>query len=348
MIAKRVLGALLAAWMLPVAAMSAEMSDVWPGAESWQSPKIEEVRKQVFDWLNARKPDEQVRKKVESLWPQKEESLAGREMLARVVESFALVDDNARSLAAVCAGPAPSLVPPKMPWLADEANGALVNNNLRLWFGRWLVHQRFVDEAAEQLGGLKPQDVVDPATLLFYQSVVHHRFLDQSAGLETLEQLAERTDLAPRRYAALAKLMEADLQGLKEDSLDHIARRMDDIERRLDLGHAGKKVRDVQDGVIKSLDKLIEELEKQQQQQSSSSSSSGGSQSNNPAPDSTPMGGKGKGEVARRNVGSDSGWGNLPPKEREEALQQVGRDFPAHYRDLIEQYFRRLAAEGNE
>ena len=60
------------------------------------------------------------------------------------------------------------------------------------------------------------------------------------------------------------------------------------------------------------------------------------------------MGGKGPGEVTKKNIGSESGWGNLPPKEREQAMQQIGRDFPSHYRDVIEQYFRRLAAEGSE
>jgi len=49
--------------------------------------------------------------------------------------------------------------------------------------------------------------------------------------------------------------------------------------------------------------------------------------------------------VTKRDVGHKSGWGDLPPKQRDEALQQIGRDFPAHYRDIIEQYFRRLAAE---
>jgi len=34
----------------------------------------------------------------------------------------------------------------------------------------------------------------------------------------------------------------------------------------------------------------------------------------------------------------------LPPKQREEALQQLGKDFPAHYRAAIEQYFRRIAS----
>jgi len=59
------------------------------------------------------------------------------------------------------------------------------------------------------------------------------------------------------------------------------------------------------------------------------------------------MGGKGSGRVTQKGVGHRSDWGNLPPKQREEALQQIGRDFPAHYRDIIEQYFRKLATEEN-
>ena len=57
--------------------------------------------------------------------------------------------------------------------------------------------------------------------------------------------------------------------------------------------------------------------------------------------------GKGPGDVTRRDIGDTEGWGNLPPHKREEALQQIGREFPAHYREAIEHYFKRLAA-GNE
>ncbi|MDX1944399.1 MAG: hypothetical protein SFU86_03255, partial [Pirellulaceae bacterium] len=67
--------------------------------------------------------------------------------------------------------------------------------------------------------------------------------------------------------------------------------------------------------------------------------------SSSPAPDSTPMGGKGPGQVANKDIGNKSGWGDLPPKQRQEALQQIGKDFPAHYRDMIEQYFRELASD---
>jgi len=60
--------------------------------------------------------------------------------------------------------------------------------------------------------------------------------------------------------------------------------------------------------------------------------------------DSRPAGGRGPGEVARRDLDEGEAWGDLPPREREEALQQIGREFPPHYREAIEQYFKRLAS----
>ena len=65
-------------------------------------------------------------------------------------------------------------------------------------------------------------------------------------------------------------------------------------------------------------------------------------------PDSRLARARGAGDVDRRNVGKASGWGDLPARKREEALQQIGKEFPAHYRDAIEQYFRKLANEGSE
>ena len=49
------------------------------------------------------------------------------------------------------------------------------------------------------------------------------------------------------------------------DSLDEIARMMDDIRRRLALARAGKVVRDEEDEVIAKLEKMIDEMEKQRQ-----------------------------------------------------------------------------------
>ena len=106
------------------------------------------------------------------------------------------------------------------------------------------------------------------------------------------------------------------------------------------------KVRKKEDDVVAKLDKMIEEMEKQQS--SSSSGSAGGSNPSSPMQDSMPGGGSGPGNVEQRNVGSRSDWGNLPPKQRQEALQQIAKGLPSHYREVIEEYFRKLARDGND
>ena len=64
--------------------------------------------------------------------------------------------------------------------------------------------------------------------------------------------------------------------------------------------------------------------------------------------DSQPGGGSGPGEVDQHRPGVRSGWGNLPPKQREEAMQQISKGLPSHYREVIEEYFRKMAREGGE
>jgi hypothetical protein len=123
---------------------------------------------------------------------------------------------------------------------------------------------------------------------------------------------------------------------------------MSDIRRRLDLGRAGPKVRIAEDDVIKSLDKMIKKTEEEQQKQHQQQGMGNRIQSNRPAEESRIGGGNGPGEVTKKKIGSESGWGDLPSKQREEAMQQIGREFPSQYRDAIEQYFRRLAAEKEE
>lgn len=333
--------------LLGTAVARGDSPDALAKAATWQPPAVEDVRGRAFAWLEERQADEPTRTKATELWSAAPEEPAGSEMLARLAQTFALADENARKLVALCAEPRAELVPPSQPWLADPNTPPFEAANLRLLYSRWLVHETLFDEAMEQLSGIRPEDVVDPASLLFYQGVVHHRLLDKEAGLEAIDRLLDGAEQSPRRYAAVARLMQGDLKGLKEDTLDHIARRMEDIERRLDLGRAGPKVRKVEDGVIESLDKLIKKLEEQQQ---SCGCGAGGNniRSSSPAPDSQIIGGKGRGDVTKRDIGSKNGWGDLPPKQREEAMQQIGREFPSHYRDVIEQYFRKLANEGSE
>ncbi len=315
-------------------------------ASSWQRPEVKAVKSQAMAWLQQQKADARIRSEAEQIWSTTSQGLPGDELLGRLARTFALVDEDVRALVELCSRSRLHPPQPSPGWLNNPKTPPFVARNMRLLYGIWLVQESLFDEAQEQLADLKSEDVIDPASLLFYQSVVSHRLLAKDPGLKTIAQLLDGADQSPRRYTAVARLMQEDLKGLEEDTLDHIARRMEDIERRLDLGRAGPKVRKIEDSVIESLDKLIKKLEEQQQQQQQQASSgSNNQQSSKPAPDSHIMVGKSPGEVAKKNIGNQDGWGNLPPKQREEAMQQIGREFPSHYRDAVEQYFRKLATE---
>ena len=334
--------------LLGTASAVAQSSDAAAKTPRWKAPSVESVKSKAMEWLKERNVDQPVWAKAEEIWAGASEQTKEEELLAHLAATFALADSNAEKLAALCSQPRASMILPDQAWLADPRTPPFVACNMRLFYARWLVQEMLFEEARQQISGLEPSDAAAPATLLFYQSVVYHKLLEKQSGLKTLDALLEGAETSPRRYVAVARLMRDDLDGLQQDSLDHIARRMDDIRRRLDLGRTGPKVRKVEDGVIESLDKLIKQIEDQQQQQQQSSGGGNTLRPSGPAQDSVPMGGKGPGDVTRRDIGSESDWGNLPPKEREEALQQIGRDFPSHYRDVIEQYFKKLASEGSE
>jgi len=331
---------------LCVIAFRAVGQDASDDTAAWYPPRVAEVRSRLFAWIEDQTVDSNVIEAAKQLWNIETTPgpITADELLDATLRTAALIDSRVAKLVGQCDRPVGELPLSEVDVVGDQSLPPLVRDNLRLLYGRWLACERLYDEAGEQLEGLTVGDVVDPASLLFYQAVVHHRMLDQARGLAAIEKLLRGPTDTPRRYVSIAGLMQVDLENLEDESLDHIARRMQDIERRLDLGRAGEKTREVEDGVIASLDKLIDEMEKQQQ-----NSGGGGAaalQPSAPAEASRIMAGKGPGEVDPKAIGSESGWGDLPPKQREAALQQISQQFPSHYRAAIEQYFRRSAREG--
>jgi len=329
-----------------------------PAAEQAVSPAAApaDLRRDVGvalqSWIAAATQDPALREQATQLWNTLPADAAQSAQLDAVMEVAALLNPSAAGLLAQCSQPHTAGPLPDLAWLDQSDLSETLRAQMRLYYGRWLAQQRLFDEAKIQLVDLDPRQVLDPAGLLFHLAVCQHGLLERDAGLNTLARLrSEIPDLSPR-YRVVGELMEQDLSQLESESLDHISRQMNDVERRLDLGRAGPKVRQVEDDVIAALDKLIEELEKQQQQQQSSSSGAGGAQGSStpngrPADESRLLGGTGPGDVEHKQIGSRAGWGDLPPRERQEALQQVGKDFPSHYREVIEQYFRRLASDQN-
>jgi hypothetical protein len=307
------------------------------GVKRLARPPLEELRRRTLEGVLGlpAAADPSVAATLEHLWS---DASAGNDsdVLERIARSAALVDDRAAELVRLCAGPVDPWLVPDPWWLDDRDTPIWLRNNLRLYFGRWLAQRQMYDRALGVLAGLEPQDVADPASLLFYQGAAYHHQLRKSPGLRALDRLLDDVADCPPRFRSVAGLMREDLKKLKDDSLDHVSRRMDDIRRRLDFGNAGSRTRRIEDGVIESLDKIIEELEKQQQ---GGGGGGGGSQSGTPMQDSRIAKQKGPGNTDRKDVGRKSDWGDLPPETRDQIRQQLGRELPAHYYDLIQQYF---------
>lgn len=225
--------------------------------------------------------------------------------------------------------------------------------SVRTWLGRELVRQRFYDEALPVIAEVDPAESLDPAASLFYRGACYHALMMKKEALADLRRLLENEDDCPIRFARTAQMMVADIKPLKEDSLDEISRLMTDVTRRLDLGRTDEEVKQREQQIIDKLTKLIDKLEEQQQQQQQQQSSGGSGQSNGsprqgaPMDDSRIAGASGAGDVDRKRIEERDGWGNLPPAERQQALQQISRDLPTHYREAIEAYFRKLATDGS-
>lgn len=335
-IACRLLPALVLTLSVPLTASAA----------TWSVPAPADVKTQLDPWLQSRDLSETQQAEIDALWPAEAPAMEGAALLDNVAATLAVAHPDAKALVAFCRGPRTGPQLPEFKILAEEELPDVVRNNLRLLYGSWLARNDMHEEALAQFEGLTAADVVDPASLLFYRSVCHHRLRDKEQCLPAIAQLLENEAQVPRRFREIAQLMKSDLEPLEPDTLDEVARLMDSIRRRLDLGRVGQRVRQEEDDVIAKLDKMIEDLEKQRQQMEAQQA--GNPQPGSPASpleESRAAGGRGEGDVDPRKLDNRGNWGNLPPRDRQEALQQISKELPAHYREAIEEYFRKLARE---
>lgn len=323
---------------------AAERLRVWP---------VVRFRAAVEAELAERSATDEQRAAIERLWQAVPDGADGDALLAAAVQIAAALDPRSAELQTLLSqlGAASPLTDDA--WLTGETPQTFLIRQQRLAYGRWLAQRQYYDDALRLLHDVGADDVAHPAALLFFQAVCHQRLAQREPGLTAVSTLLESVDNCPQRYRAVAELMQRDLEQLKDESLDHISRKMDHVRRRLSLGQSVPPTRQVEDEVLQALDKLIHQLEEQQKQQQQAQAAGAQGRGSNtpggkPAEDSRIMGGRGAGETTPRDIGSRGGWGDLPARDRHEALQQIGRDFPPHYRDIVEQYFRRLANQAEE
>lgn len=318
---------------------------------SWNWPDSSKFDSHLASFVEQRQLSPEQKSKVEELWKNASQ-LRGPELLDRLLDCSAICDPRVAELVNQLRSIDAALIPPKdIPWLTSDLPGWL-QDAVRLAYGRAFALRRMYDEAAETLTGLDLGQSCDPATLLFYRSTADHHLLKKSECLHSLKLLLEREEELPARFRQVSTMMQADISPLEPDSLDEIARLMTDVGRRLDLGRAGQKVRDEEDDILKKLDKMIEQIEEQAKQMQQQMQQQNQDQQQSQPAQIKPMeesqiagGPKGAGDVDKKKIEERSGWGNLPPAQRQEALQRLTEELPTHYRDVIEGYFRQLAKD---
>lgn len=142
---------------------------------------------------------------------------------------------------------------------------------------------------------------------------------------------------------ALALTVDVSAQELQEyDALGDIAAEMHSAAGLLARLTTGKPTQDTQKEVVRKLDVLIAELEKECENCRGGAASAN---PNKPLADSIVKSGPGgSGELhAAKKDGKQ--WGELPPHERDRILQSLTDGFPPHYQKILERYYRRLADE---
>jgi len=223
-----------------------------------RAPAPEEAREQAKAWLQASgKTDAATQQEFEQVWK------SDRSLLDKVTATLLLGDENARQLLAEARNPS-SAAPTAVPAVLKDAKLApFYRANLGLAYARALAGRRIYEETLDSLKAVKPEQVVDPAAYLFTRAVAEHALLLKPESQETIARLLDDVPDAPERYRMVASLMHFDMLTWRDKDLGWIARKMDNIERRLELARGGQTTQKMQKEVVARLDELIKQMENQ-------------------------------------------------------------------------------------
>jgi hypothetical protein len=303
------------------------------------------ARAQSLAWLKDTGKADARQKEFDALWA------TDHAILDKVAGTLALGDADAARLLANArnpASPAPIEVPAV---LKDTKKPVFFRSNLALAYGKALINRRVYEEGLESLKVARAEQVVDPAAYLFDRAVAEHALLLKEEANRSILRLLDDVVDAPERYKMVAALMHFDMTGWRDKDLGHVARMMDNIERRLDLSRGGPQTQEIEKKVVLRLDEMIKELEDQQSQCNNPGKGNKNGRPNgktvrpsSPAPEDYIGGIGGPGHVdAKKFKELAEVWGKLPDKERARAMLELTRDMPARHRELVENYFKNLA-----
>jgi hypothetical protein len=323
---------------LALTALPASADEKASSFVKYPAPDAAEVKKQALDWLKSTggSADD---KAVRAIWD------GDRPLLDKVAKTLALGDKDAAKLLREAAEEAPTDVPAL---LKDRKKPAFYRDNLALAYARALTLRQVYEEALEVFRLIDAKDVVDPASYFFHRAVCEHGLMLQKDAEASVASLLGDVAEAPEGYRNVAALMNYDMDTWQEKDLAWVARKMENVQRRLALGRGGKQTRRMQREVLVRLEELIKEMEKPD----------GPVDPNNPRPGDqvrppkdtfTPPVPKTPGEVLKHLEGKGSDWYiKMPEKERAKVRAEMMKGFPANDRAVIERYFRELEKKGGK
>jgi hypothetical protein len=221
-----------------------------------KSPTEKEAQAQAQKWLkSAGKANAANLKKFNAIWK------ADRTLIEKVTDTLVLGSPEAAKLlkeARNATTDAPIAVPAL---LKNKKKPAFFRANLTLAYAKALTSRKVYEEALDSFASVKPEDVVDPSAYFFHKAVCEHALMLKDNADSTIDRLLVDVVDAPERYRMVAALMHFDMLTWQEKDLGWIARKMDNIQRRLDLKRGGKKTQKMQKEVLVRLDEMIKELE---------------------------------------------------------------------------------------
>jgi len=226
-----------------------------------KSVSPEEARKQAEAWLKetAKKTDAASVASFKTIWDN-----ADRPLIDKVSETLALGNADAAKLLKEARdpdGPAPTEVPAL---LKDTKVPTFQRANLALAYAKALTTRKVYEEALDTFAQVKVEDVIDPASYLFHKAVCEHALMLKDRADASIDRLLVDAVDSPERYRMVAALMHFDMVTWQDKDLGWIARKMDNIQRRLDLKRGGKNTQQIQKEVLVRLEEMIKELENKQ------------------------------------------------------------------------------------
>jgi len=222
-----------------------------------------EARKQAETWLKSVKTDAATQTKFKAIWD------ADRPLIDKVSSTLALGDADAAKLLAEARdedAAAPTEIPAA---LKDKKKPDFYRNNLALAYAKALTTRKVYEEALDAFAQVKADDVIDPAAFFFHKAVCEYELMLKDKADGSINRLLVDVTDSPERYRQVAALMYFDMQTWQEKDLGWIARKMDNIKRRLDIKRGGKQTQKMQKEVLVRLDEMIKEIENQKKQSGS-------------------------------------------------------------------------------